>query len=268
MPLIYLNELRLSARLDGPVTGAPLVLIHALGTDMTLWDALIPLLPPGLRILRLDLRGHGASDGPAPPYAMGTLIRDVERLMDHFALKDAVVLGLSIGGLIAQGLAVKRLDLVRGMILSNTAARIGSAALWHTRIAAVREAGMAAIADATVERWFGRHGKAHADHWRAQLLAQNPAGWMGCAAAIAGTDFYQTTATLTLPTLVIAGDRDGSTPPDLVRETADLIRGSRFQLIHGAGHLPFVEKPQAYAAAVTTFLRDIGHGCVVRTQSP
>ncbi len=137
MPLIYLPDLRLNATLDGPPGAPPLVLIHALGTSMALWDGIAPHLPRH-RLLRLDLRGHGASDVPAAPYAMGTLVRDVERLIDHFALKDTVVVGVSLGGMIAQGLAVKRLDLVRGLVLSNTAARIGTAAQWQDRIATVR----------------------------------------------------------------------------------------------------------------------------------
>lgn len=261
MSLIYLDDLRLNAAIEGPAGGAPLVLIHALGTDLTIWDDVIPQLPADLRILRYDLRGHGGSDVPPPPYPMGALVRDAERLMDHFGLKAAVVVGLSIGGLVAQGLAVKRLDLVRGLVLSNTAARIGTAGIWETRIAAVQAGGMAAIADDTLARWFGRNAAAHPDygHWRGRLLACDPAGWMGCAAAIAGTDFYETTATLRLPTLAIAGANDGSTPPDLVRETADLVPGSRFHLIRGAGHLPFIEKPADYAAALTGFLKDIAH---------
>ncbi len=258
MALVYLDDLRLNAVIDGPEAAPPLVLIHALGTDLTIWDPVLARLPP-LRLLRYDLRGHGRSDAPPAPYAMGALIRDAERLMDQFALKDAVVAGLSIGGLVAQGLAVKRLDLVRALVLSNTAARIGTPAIWDGRIAAVRDGGMAAVIEGVLDRWFGRKDAAHAAVWRARLLAQNPEGWMGCAGAIAGTDFYQTTATLTLPTLVIAGDRDGSTPPDLVRETADLIRGSRFHLIRGAGHLPPVDAPEAFAAALTDFLRRIGH---------
>jgi 3-oxoadipate enol-lactonase len=92
------------------------------------------------------------------------------------------------------------------------------------------------------------------------MLVRQPAeGYIGCGAAIAGTDFYTTTATLTLPTLAIAGTEDGSTPPDLVRETADLIRGARFHLIRGAGHLPCVEKPAEYAEVLTGFLKEIGH---------
>lgn len=261
MAPIFLPDLRLNAEISGPQGGAPLVLVHALGTDLTIWDDLIPLLPPALRVLRLDLRGHGHSDTPSGPYAMGALIRDVERLMDHFALTDAVILGLSLGGLIAQGLAVKRMDLIRAMILSNTAARIGRSEQWLERIATVQSGGMQALHDATMERWLGR--KWQENHSLTRLsrtfLATRPDGWSACAAAIGGTDFYETTATLTLPTLAIAAANDGATPPDLVRETAALIRGHRFALIRGAGHIPMVEKPAEYAALVTQFLTEIGH---------
>ena len=261
MAPVFLSDLRLNADLTGPAGGPALVLVHALGTAASIWDDLLPLMPPGLRILRFDLRGHGRTDTPAPPYAMGALIRDTERLMDHFAMKEAVILGLSIGGLIAQGLAVKRLDLVRGMILSNTAARIGRPEHWQDRIAAVRAGGMQALHDATMERWLGRRWRENPALSRLSplFLGTDPAGWEGCAAAISGTDFYETTATLTLPTLAIAGANDASTPPDLVRETADLIRGHRFALIRGAGHIPPVEKPAEYAAILTQFLSEIGH---------
>jgi 3-oxoadipate enol-lactonase len=261
MSAVFLPDLRLNAELSGPADGPPLVLIHALGTDLHLWDDLIPLLPPTLRILRFDLRGHGASDVPPAPYAMGALIRDAERLMDHFALKDAVVLGVSLGGLIAQGLAVKRLDLVRGLVLSNTAAKIGRPEQWHDRIATVRAGGLAAFADGAMERWFGRDWRSNPamPARRARLTSMNPEGWCGCAAAIAGSDFYETTATLRLPTLVIAGANDAATPPDLVRETADLIPGHRFQLLRRAGHLPMVEKPAEFATVLTAFLDSIGH---------
>jgi 3-oxoadipate enol-lactonase len=254
MSLIWMDDLRINVAVEGPRQAPPLVLLHALGTDLTLWDGLIPHLP-ACRVLRIDLRGHGASDVPPPPYTMGSLIRDVERAMDHACMTDAAVLGLSIGGLIAQGLAVKRRDLVRVLILSNTAARIGTPALWADRIAAVRAGGMAAIAAATVQRWFGP-----GDHapWVARLATQDPQGWIGCAQAIAGADFRATTPALRLPALAIAGDRDASTPPDLVRDTAALI-GGRFALIRGAGHLPFIEQPAAYAAAITGFLHETGH---------
>lgn len=260
MALIYLNDIRLNAEISGPADGAGLVLIHALGTRLELWDELVALLPKSLRILRYDQRGHGASDVPAPPYAMGALIRDAERLMDHFAMRDAAVLGISLGGLVAQGLAVKRLDLVRALVLSNTATRIGTKEMWQQRIDQIEKTGLEPYADGAMERIFGRkfRDQAAMPHLRAMLTHTDPHGWIGCAAAIAGSDFYATTASLTLPTLAIAGANDGSTPADLVRETADLILGSRFALIRGAGHLPMVEKPRDYADVLTGFLRDIG----------
>ena len=261
MPPVFLPDLRLNAVLEGPADAPVLVLIHALGTSLSLWDGVAARLPRH-RILRLDLRGHGSSDVPPAPYAMGALVRDVERLVDHFGLKETVVAGVSLGGMIAQGLAVKRLDLVRGLVLSNTAARIGTAAQWQDRIASVREQGLEALADATMERWLGRTWRDNPalPALRQGFLNTDPQGWMGCAAAIAGTDFYETTATLRLPTLAIAGANDGSTPPDLVRETADLIPGARFRLIRGAGHLPMAEKPGEYAEILGGFLQDIGHG--------
>jgi 3-oxoadipate enol-lactonase len=261
MPLTCLPDIRLNASLDGPPAAPVLVFAHALGTDLSIWDRLLAELGPRYRTLVYDLRGHGRSDVPAGPYAMGALVRDLERLMDHFAMKDAVVIGVSLGGLVAQGLAVKRLDLVRGLVLSNTAARIGSADLWQRRIAEVRAMGLAAYAAGAMQRLLGPRFQRHPDepYLRCLLTATNPEGWTGCAAAIAGTDFYTTTASLRLPTLAIAGANDGTTPPDLVRETAELIPGHRFALMRGAGHLPMVEMPAEYAALLATFLSEIGH---------
>lgn len=261
MPLTYLPDLRLNAELSGPADGPPVVLLHALGTSLRVWDGIMPYLSRN-RVLRLDMRGHGLSDVPEGPYTMGALIHDAERMIETHGLRDAVVVGLSIGGLIAQGLATKRMDLVRGVVLSNTAARIGIASQWQTKIAAVSDGGLAAIEAATMERWFGRRWRdvPAMPACREMFRTTSADGWMGGAAAIAGTDFYTPTAVLTLPTLAIAGANDGSTPPDLVRETADLIRGSRFHLIRGAGHLPMAEKPETYGALLRDFLESIGHG--------
>jgi 3-oxoadipate enol-lactonase len=261
LKIATLGEVQIHWREDGDPGGAPVLFANSLGTDLRLWDAVVPLLPPGLRLIRYDKRGHGLSACPPAPYGMGALVTDAERLLDHLGVRDCVVVGLSIGGMIAQGLAVKRLDLVRGMVLSNTAARIGTAQMWEDRIAQVRAGGIEALADAVMERWFSKPFRRTAEltAWRNMLTRQPAEGYIGCAAAISGTDFYATTATLALPTLAIAGSEDGSTPPDLVRETADLVRGARFHLIRGAGHLPCVEKPAEYAEVLTAFLKEIGH---------
>lgn len=261
MPLAYLPHLRLNYRFEGATVGPVLVLTHPLGFDLTIWDQVIPLLPAAVRILRYDHHGHGGSDTPAPPYAMGALITDAERLLDHLNIRDCVFLGLSMGGLVAQGLAIKRLDMVRGLILSNTAAKLGTENIWQDRIALVRAGGMDSVIEAATQRIFSRAFRATPDlaHWQNLMRETNPDGYIGCATAIAGTDFYTPTTSLRLPTLAIAGSEDGATPPDLVRETADLIPGSRFALIRGGGHMPFVERPHAFADVLTTFLKEIGH---------
>lgn len=262
MQIARLDDIRLHYRIDGDPDGAPVVFANSLGTDLRLWDKLIARLPQaGLKYVRYDKRGHGLSDCPLPPYGMGTLVRDLEQLMDHLALRNAVVVGLSIGGMIAQGLAAKRLDLVRALVLSNTAARIATREMWADRIAQIEQGGIEALADAVMARWFSPDFRQTEElvAWR-NMLTRTPAeGYIGCAHAIAGTDFYTTMAALRLPTLGIAGSEDGSTPPDLVRETVDLVPGSRFQLIRKAGHLPCVEAPDTYAAALTGFIAAQAH---------
>lgn len=261
MNIAQLGDIDVHYREDGTRDGPAVVFANSLGTDLRLWDPLLPHLPNNLRLIRYDMRGHGLTTCPSAPFTMGMLVADAERLIDHLELKDVVFVGLSIGGMIAQGLAVKRMDQVRAMVLSNTAAKIGTAELWQDRIDAVRDGGIKALADTILERWFSRSFLKTPELalWREMLVRQPNEGYMGCAGAISGTDFYTTTAGLTLPTLAIAGSEDGSTPPDLIRETANLIKGSRFELIRGAGHLPCVEKPEEFARLLSGFLKDIGH---------
>ncbi|MBI1219156.1 MAG: 3-oxoadipate enol-lactonase [Rhodobacteraceae bacterium] len=261
MQICDIGDINLHYREDGDPNGAPIVFANSLGTDLRLWDQVVPLLPAGLRIIRYDKRGHGLSDATPAPYGMGTLVRDAERLLDALGVKNCVFVGLSIGGLIAQGLVVKRPDLISGLVLSNTAAKIGTADMYAARVAAVKAGGIEPLAEGILERWFTPAFRATPEFsaWRNMLIRQPVEGYAGCCAAISGTDFYTTTAALTLPTMAIVGSEDGATPPDLVRETADLIKRSQFEIIRGAGHLPCVEKPAEYAELLTKFLLEIGH---------
>jgi len=256
-----LDGLRVHYRDDGNPKGPAVVFCNSLGTDLRLWDKLVDLMPPSLRLIRYDKRGHGLTETLAPPYSMGALVSDAEALLDYLNVRDCVFVGLSVGGLIAQGLAVKRLDQVRAMVLSNTGAKIGTAEIWANRIDSVEKAGIESLADATMERWFSRKflQSKELTAWRNMLVRQPADGYMGCSAAISGTDFYTTTAGLGLPTLGIAGSEDGATPPDLVRETVDLVKGSKFHLIRGAGHLPCVENPEEYARVLLEFLEEVEH---------
>lgn len=253
----------LHAQVDGiDDPAAPTIMFaNSLGTTLHLWDDILPLLHSGLRIVRYDMRGHGASDVPPPPYTMGALISDAEAVADALQVRDALFVGLSVGGMVAQGLAVKRMDLIRAMVLSNTAAKIGHAAFWQDRIDAVTKSGMPGMADAIITRWFGRdfHASSRVTPWRDMLAATPTQGYVGTCAAIAGTDFYTPTSGLRLPTLGIAGSEDQSTPPDLVRETVDLIPGSQFSLMRRLGHIPCAEDPAAYANLLNDFIAATGH---------
>lgn len=258
MRIATANGVRLHWREDGDPAGVPVVFANSLGTDLRLWDQLVPLLPGGLRIIRFDTRGHGLSDCPQAPYAMDDLITDTEALLDGLGVSACVFVGLSIGGMIGQGLAARRSDMVRALVLSNTAARMGDAAMWQTRIDAIRAGGIEALTDAVMERWFSPAFLARPEvtAWRNMLTRTPPAGYIGCCHAIAGADLSDTTRRLTLPTLAIAGGADRASPPDLVQATARMITSSRFEVIAGAGHLPCVETPEAYAALLMDVLKE------------
>ncbi len=258
--MIETNGILTHAREDGDPEGRAVLFSNSLGTDMRVWDPLLPHLPAGLRLIRYDTRGHGLSTAPPAPYHMGDLVRDAAALLEALEVRGAVVVGLSIGGMVAQGLAAERPDLVSGLVLVDTAPKIGAPAMWEERIAQVRAGGVAALSEAVLARWFSpafhRERAAELALWRHMLERTPPEGYAGCCAAIADTDLYESSARLRLPAMAVAGEHDGSTPPDLVRETAALIPGCRFHLIRGAGHIPCVEAPAALAGHLAAFLAE------------
>lgn len=241
-------------RTDGD--GPAVVFANSLGTDLRLWDAVLPLLP-GIRAIRFDKRGHGLSD-VGPEEGIDGFADDAAALIEAVADGPVVFVGLSIGGMIGQALAARRPDLVRALVLSNTAAKMGTAEAWAARIAAVQAGGMAAITDAVMERWFAPAFRATPAlaPWRNMLRRTDAAGYCSACAAIAGADLTPTTSALRLPTLAIVGDQDGASPPDLVRATAEMVPGAAFHVIPGAGHLPCVETPSQWAALVAPFLTE------------
>ena len=250
----------LHVRIDGPMGGRAVVFANSLGTDLRLWDAIVPLLPPGLRLIRYDKRGHGLSataTGGGGGEILQDHVDDAIAVIEALAQGPVIFVGLSIGGLIAQTVAYQRPDLVRALVLSNTAARLGTAESWSARIASVEAGGLASIADVVMERWFAPAFRATAECalWRAMFTRTSVPGYIAACRALGAADQTAATATLRLPTLVIAGDQDGASPPDLVRATADLIPGAAFHVIPGAGHLPPVETPAAWAALVAPFLK-------------
>ncbi|WP_421850545.1 3-oxoadipate enol-lactonase [Oricola sp.] len=261
MRIVKLRKAALHVRIDGPEDGNPLVFANSLGTDLRVWDKIVPLLPTGLRIIRFDKRGHGLSSCPAGPYGIDDLVDDTEELLDHLGIRGATFVGLSIGGQIGQGLALRRPDIITSLVLSNTAAKLGDAQMWADRIAAIKAGGIAALSDAILERWFGpvfRRGD-ELEAWRNMLERTPAAGYLGCCHAVANADMTGLVPALRLPALAIGGSEDGASPPDLVRATAALIPGCRYEEIADAGHLPCVEAPEAYAELLSAFLKGAGH---------
>lgn len=237
-----------------------LVLANSLGTDLRVWDALLPHLAGRFRLVRYDKRGHGLTEATPGPYTIAQLARDMAGLLDQLEIRQAIVCGLSIGGMIAQGLHAARPELVRGLVLMDTAHRIGTAQTWQQRIDAVERGGIASIGDAVLERWFTagfRSGRPEdLAGWRSMLTRTPVAGYLGCCAAIRDADLESAARGIAVPTLCMAGESDGSTPPALVRELARMVPGARFVELAGAGHIPCVEQPAATAQAIMDFLEE------------
>jgi 3-oxoadipate enol-lactonase len=255
MKNILNDGVALHIRDEGPKDGPVVMLANSLGTDLRVWDPMLAHMSDHLRVVRFDKRGHGLSDCPAAPYRIESLVSDAERVADALELRGVTFVGLSIGGLIGQGLAHKRPDVVKALVLMDTAAKIGDASMWQDRISALQDGGLASMSATILERWFAASfcKKPELAIWRAMLERTPLEGYIGCCHAIAGADFTESTANLSQPGLAIGGDEDGSTPPDLVKATADLM-GAEFALITDAGHLPCVEKPAETAALITTFM--------------
>ncbi len=245
-------------RADQPV----IVFSNSLGTDFRIWDSVIDHLSQDFRIIRYDKRGHGLSEATEPPYKMADLVADLGALLDHLKVGKATIVGLSVGGMIAQGLASRRPDLVSSLILCDTAHKIGNNALWNERIAAVSDGGIARIVDAIMERWFTTPYRSadNADYigYVSMLTRISIDGYVGTCAAIRDCDLTGSTRALTVPALCIVGDQDVSTPPELVRSMAELIDGARFEIVEDAGHLPCIEQPGRTARLIEDFIIQCG----------
>lgn len=243
-----------------------LVFSNSLGTDFRVWDSLVPrlrgLTGKPLRIVRYDKRGHGLSEAPADPYVMSDHVGDLAALLDHLQIERAIVCGLSVGGIIAQGLTALHPERVTGLVLSDTAHKIGTAAMWNDRIGQIRAGGIEALAEPILERWFSEDLRSNRPDelagWRNMLVRTPVAGYLGTSAAIRDSDMTGAVQSIRVPTLCVVGSEDGSTPPELVKTLSDMIPGSRFEVIQGAGHLPCVEQPDIMAGLMSAFFRETG----------
>lgn len=244
--------------IGGPADKPVIVFVNSLGTDFRIWRDVIVRLVGDFPIIIYDKRGHGLSDIGKTPYSIEDHAADLAGLLDLLDVRKAVICGLSVGGLIAQAIYRTRPEFVKALILCDTASKIGSADMWNARIAAVEEHGIVGIIDAVMEKWFTpafRSPDNIAFRGYCNMLARQPnEGYAATCASIRDADYTDAAAHVALPTLCIVGDQDGSTPPDLVRKTAELIPGARFEIIKDAGHIPCVEQPEALSDLIRNFI--------------
>lgn len=259
MPFVNANNTRLFYRLEGKPGRPVLVLAHSIGCDHGMWAQQAEALLPHFQVLRYDSRGHGASDVPPGEYTVEQLGRDALGLIDALEISKVAFCGLSLGGAVGQWLALHAPERLTGLALANTSPQFVPRSNWETRMSAVRQGGMAAIVHVVMGRFFSAEtlarGDGHAQAVRSVFLGTNPAGYLGCCTALRDFDSVQQLRKIRVPTLVIAGDRDVSTPwaghsEILARE----IPGVRVLRLD-ATHLSNLEKPRSFTMALLEFLQ-------------
>lgn len=262
MQFATVNDVILHHQLIGGPAGRPvLVFINALGTDFRIWRDVIVRLAGDFPIITYDKRGHGLSDLGQIPYSLDDHVLDLAALLDRLNVKDAVICGLSAGGMIAQALEAKRPDLVKALVLCGTAPRIGTPDLWNARIESVETKGIESLADGTMERWFTpafRRPENAAYHgYRNMLIRQSVVGYAATCAALRDADLTASTERIAVRALCVVGDQDGSTPPDLVLSMAKLIRDARYEVIKDAAHIVCVEQPETLTEMIRAFIETL-----------
>jgi 3-oxoadipate enol-lactonase len=262
--LLNCGTRRLYYDLIGPENGRIVAFAHALAADSGMWaEQILALIALGFRVLRMDMRGHGGSAPVPGDYNLQELASDIVAVLDHLGIAKAHYVGLSIGGMIGEALAVHFPDRVFSLMLCETppASLRNAAEIWGPRVAAVRAAAaLEPIADATMERWLTEEFRArHPKRWqqiRDTIAATTPAGYCGCVAALSRFDFTRDLPNLRLPALVLYGEDDRATSHEENQRLASLIPGGRFIAFPGARHLPNVEAPDRFNRILIQWLDD------------
>lgn len=260
--LVPLPQVTLHYDTLGPADGVPVLLVHALGADGGMWVDQVPaLLDAGYRVLRLDLSGHGGSGLRPGPHSMEDLSDDIAGFVRALDIGPVHYVGLSLGGMAGQGLAIRAPDCLRSLMTCDAlpAALPNAAAIWGPRIAAVQAAGSCAgIADATMDRWLTPAWRAaNPQLWRQirdTVAATHPQGYIGCAQAISGFDFVPLLPSVRVPVLSLCGADDPAVPPSEGRRIAALVPGGRFVDIPGAMHFPNLEAPDLFNRVLLDWL--------------
>ena len=244
--------------------GAPVVVLsHSLGATLTMWEPQMDSLNPHFQVLRYDMRGHGSSDVTPGPYTLELLAEDVIGLLDALNIDRVHFVGLSVGGMIGQSLALNHANRLRSLALCDTAAVIPAEAqpIWQERIDAAREKGMESSVDQTMERWFTPSflsmNSPKVVPIRKEFLATRVEGYIGCMEAIRRLNYLDRLSMIKLPTLIMVGEDDPGTPVSASQAIHERISNSKLVILPSARHLCNVEQPEAFNAALIRFLRDL-----------
>jgi len=262
MPFARLADVTLNYRLDGPAAGPVVMLCNSLSSNLSMWEPQVPaLVDAGFRVLRYDTRGHGSSSVANGPTTIAVLAADALGLLDHLGIDSVHFCGLSLGGMTGQWLGTHHAARLRSLALCATAAFMGPPALWNERIEAVAQGGMAAIADATIGRWFSAANRqrlaADVARIRDGILNTPIAGYRACCMAIRDMDQRESIGAISLPTLVLVGADDPSTPVAAAEFIHQRIAGSKLTVIPASQHLFNIEEPAQFNAALLGFLRGV-----------
>lgn len=257
---IKVNGININYELTGP-KGAPVVMLsHSLACSLVMWQPQMAVLESAFRVLRFDTRGHGDSDAPPGAYSLEQLAADAVGLLDALKIETVHFVGLSMGGMIGQCLALDYSDRLKSLALCDTAAIMPAETqpIWQQRIDAAGETGMAGQVDETLERWFRPEflqlNPPEVDMIRRQILATPPAGYIGCCEAIRRLNYLERLAAIGLPTLIMVGEEDPGTPVAASEAMHACISGSKLVILPEARHLSNIEQAEAFNTALMDFL--------------
>jgi 3-oxoadipate enol-lactonase len=257
MPTILSNGCPINVEVEGPEDRPVLMLSNSLGANLHMWDAQVKPFTQHFRLVRYDRRGHGKSGAPAGPYSMEMLGRDVLAVLDALKIDRINWCGLSMGGMVGMWLGANAPERIERLVLSNTAAYYDDKPLWQGRVRMVREKGLTALVDGTMERWFTKEFRERNPLAIVKMMeafvATPVEGYAGCCEAIAAMDHREIIRGIKAPTMVIAGRHD----PATTVENAEFIRGripGASLTILDAAHIANIEQPHDYADRVLGFL--------------